>query len=278
MVCLVTVLAGGTDGRVVVPLWLDLLSFQPPTDARTLRTTDDAVRGIAAIMSKRFGLVVPDPVTVHVYGGRRAFEQGLMRDARVSPLLASKLSGFAVGVGSRGQVLLNDQSPNRSEREWLRLIAHELTHVSQIDRAGGEGRGEQWLAEGMAEWVAFTALERLGLDTVARRRQRATMGVLDHTSLVAARLDLEARGTPEGFTGWHMREGALPTYQLAFLMADYLVERRGFERMKSYFGSFSRSRDRHRNFEVAFGTTLAAFEGDVLTRLGVTIPGAPALD
>jgi len=267
LVCLVTVLAGGTDGRVVVPLWLDLLSFQPPTDARTLRTTDDAVRGIAAIMSKRFGLVVPDPVTVHVYGGRRAFEQGLMRDARVSPLLASKLSGFAVGVGSRGQVLLNDQSPNRSEREWLRLIAHELTHVSQIDRAGGEGRGEQWLAEGMAEWVAFASLEHLGLDTVERRRQAATAALRSHANLLQHGLDLEAHGTPQGFTAWHLREGSAAVYQLAFLLTDYLIEHRGFARVRDYFAAFKRSSDRRGNFESAFGVGLADFEADALTRL-----------
>jgi hypothetical protein len=100
---------------VVVPLWLDPL-FAPPTDARSLKTTDDAVRGVAAIMKKSFGLTVPSQVTVHVYGGRRAFEQGLMRDARVSPLTASRLSDFAIGVGSRGQVLLNDPAddPHRA--------------------------------------------------------------------------------------------------------------------------------------------------------------------
>ena len=68
-----------------MPLQLDP-SLAAPTDARALRTTDDAVRGIAAIMARSFGLPVPGSVVVLVYGGRRAFEQGLMRDARVSPL------------------------------------------------------------------------------------------------------------------------------------------------------------------------------------------------
>jgi len=131
------VLAGGSDGRVIVPLWLDPLSLTAPTDARTLRTTDEAVRGIAAIMAKSFGLPVPHRVVVHVYGGRRAFEQGLMRDARVSPVQAATLSDFAIGVGTRGQMLLNDQPADRTERERLRLIAHELVHVSQIELAGG---------------------------------------------------------------------------------------------------------------------------------------------
>jgi hypothetical protein len=266
LLCVVTVLAGGTDGRVVVPLQLDP-SLAAPTDARALRTTDDAVRGIAAIMAKSFGLPVPDSVTVLVYGGRRAFEQGLMRDARVSPVQAAQLSDFAIGVGARGQVLLNDQPTDRTQREWLRLIAHELTHVSQIELTGGEGRGEQWLAEGMAEWVAFSTLEHLGLDTLEHRRQAAMAGTRSHVTLLRGKLDLEARGTPRGFTAWHLQEGSIPVYQLAFLMTDYLVERRGFEAIRTYFASFRRASDRRKNFDAAFGESLTDFEANVLVRL-----------
>jgi hypothetical protein len=266
LLCVVTVLAGGTDGRVVVPLQLDP-SLAAPTDARALRTTDDAVRGIAAIMAKSFGLPVPDSVTVLVYGGRRAFEQGLMRDARVSPVQAAQLSDFAIGVGARGQVLLNDQPTDRTQREWLRLIAHELTHVSQIELSGGEGRGEQWLAEGMAEWVAFSTLEHLGLDTLEHRRQAAMAGIRSHVTLLQGKLDLEARGTPQGFTAWHLQEGSIPVYQLTFLMTDYLVQRRGFEAIRTYFASFRRASDRRKNFDAAFGESLTDFETDVLVRL-----------
>ena len=266
LLCVVTVLAGGTDGRVVVPLQLDP-SLAAPTDARALRTTDDAVRGIAAIMAKSFGLPVPDSVTVLVYGGRRAFEQGLMRDARVSPVQAAQLSDFAIGVGARGQVLLNDQPTDRTQREWLRLIAHELTHVSQIELTGGEGRGEQWLAEGMAEWVAFSTLEHLGLDTLEHRRQAAMAGTRSHVTLLQGKLDLEARGTPGGFTAWHLQEGSIPVYQLAFLMTDYLVEHRGFEAIRTYFASFRRASDRRKNFDAAFGESLTDFEANVLVRL-----------
>ncbi len=266
LLCVVTVLAGGTDGRVVVPLQLDP-SLAAPTDARALRTTDDAVRGIAAIMAKSFGLPVPDRVTVLVYGGRRAFEQGLMRDARVSPVQAAQLSDFAIGVGARGQMLLNDQPTDRTQREWLRLIAHELTHVSQIELTGGEGRGEQWLAEGVAEWVAFSTLEHLGLDTLEHRRQAAMTGIRSHVTLLQGKLDLEARGTPRGFTAWHLQEGSIPVYQLAFLMTDYLVERRGFEAIRTYFASFRRASDRRKNFDAAFGESLTDFEADVLVRL-----------
>jgi len=265
-VCVVAALAGGSDGRVVVPLRLDASSLTEPTDARLLRTTDEAVRGIAAIMAKKFGLPVPARVVVHVYDGRRAFEQGLIRDARVSPVQAATLSGFAIGVGTRGQVLLNERG-DRTEREWLRLIAHELTHVSQIELAGGEERGEQWLAEGMAEYVAFSTLERLQLDTLERRRQAATAALRLHATLLQGGLDLEDHGTPKGFTAWHLRDGALPVYQLAFLLADDLIERRGFDRTRVYFASFRRSAERRANFAAAFGQSLEEFAADALARL-----------
>ena len=260
-----TALGGSSRSRTVTPL--SLISLVVPTNARALGTTEEAVRGIAAIISSHLGLGVPDHLTVHIYGGRLAFEQGLIRDGRVSPLLAAEMSDFAIGVVTRGQVLLYDRPRDRSDREWLRLIAHELAHVAQIQLAGGEGRGEQWLAEGMAEWVAYSTLERLGLDSMGRRRMAATSGLHLHATRLESGLDLEARGTPRGFTDWHTREGALGTYQLAFLMTDYLIEQRGFDRMKAYFASFRNSTDRRGNFDRAFGETILDFEADVLAYL-----------
>jgi len=184
---------------------------------------------------------------------------------------AAELSEFAVGIGKRRQLLLNDDGAQPRGREWLRLIAHELAHVSQIEMAQGEGRAEQWLAEGMAEWVAFTSLERLGLDTLANRRALATAGIRNHAALVAARLDLETLGNPRGFTVRHLKEGSLPTYQLAFLMADYLIERDGFPRMLDYFKSFERRQDRHSNFRDTFGQSLDQFEKEVLAHLKTVV-------
>jgi len=274
-VLLVVATADCGSNRIVLPLSLDSLELVAPSDARALDTTQAAVRGVAAIIAQTFGLPVPRQVTVFVYDGRRAFEQGLIYDARVSPVLAAKLSDFAMGVGAQGQVLLNQDAGDRISREQLRLIAHELTHVSQIELAGGEGRGEQWLAEGMAEWIAFSTLERLGLDSMNRRRQSATSNVRHHATLLQGGLNLESHGTPRAFTAWHLREGTRTTYQLTFLLADYLIAHQGLERMREYFASFRGSLDRQVNFQRAFGGTIAAFETDVLERLGATtIPTA----
>ena len=40
----------------------------------------------------------------------------------------------------------------------------------------------------------------------------------------------KAGASSRGFTVRHLKEGSLPTYQLAFLMADYLITRDGFDR------------------------------------------------
>ena len=265
------VVAGCGSGRVVLPFQIDSGALVAPRDASTLTTHERAVRGLTAILVRDLGLPMPANFTVYVYSGRQIFEQGLIQDAQVTPIRAAELSEFAVGIGKRRQLLLNDDAGHPHGREWLRLIAHELAHVSQIEMAGGEGRAEQWLAEGMSEFVAFVALERLSLDTVATRRALATAGIRNHAALVAARLDLETLGNPRGFTVRHLKVGSLPTYQLAFLMADYLIARDGFERVVNYFRSFERRQDRHANFRETFGQSLEQFEQEVLGHLKTVV-------
>jgi hypothetical protein len=262
-----TSFAGCGSGRLVLPFSIDSAALALPHDTGQLSSHEQAIRGIAAILVRELQLPMPSSFTAYVYSGREGFERGLVVDANVSPLRAAELSEFAVGIGKRRLLLLNDEGGTARGREWFRLIAHELAHVSQIELAQGEGRAEQWLAEGMAEWVAFNVLERLALDTVTNRRTMATAGIRNHAALVAARLDLETLGNPRGFTVRHLREGSLPTYQLAFLMADYLITRDGFPRVVAYFRSFERKQDRHANFRETFGQNLEQFELEVLAHL-----------
>jgi hypothetical protein len=257
--------------RSVVPVDLHVNTLDLPTEAPDRWVPETTVRAVAAVMVRELGLVVPERVTVYVYSGREVFEQGLIRDADIAPVRAAELSDFAVGVGKRRQLLLHDEPGMNHGPEWVRLIAHEMTHVSQIELAQGEGRAEQWLAEGMAEWVAFTVLERLRLDTLARRRGIAVAGVREQAALQVGHLDLETLGTPRGFTMRHMREGSLPTYQLSFLMTEYLIQRNGLSRLVEYFASAARSRDRRANFERAFGQSFDQFEREVLDHLGALV-------
>jgi len=263
----VTIVAGCGSGRVVLPITIDPTTMVPPGDSKELNNHERAVQGIAAILAKDLKLPMPEKVTVFVYSSRQVFEQGLIRDAHVSPVRAAELSDFAIGVGRRRQLLFNDEAYDHRGREWLRLVAHELAHVSQIELAQGEGRAEQWLAEGMAEWIAFSVLERLGLDTIKNRRAIAAAGIRTHAALVAAKLDLETLGTPRGFTVRHLKEGSLPTYQLAFLMADYLITRDGFDRTVQYFKGFGHGGGRRDTFKAAFHQSLEQFEDEVLGHL-----------
>lgn len=266
------VIAGCGNARLVLPVRIDPAAAPPAPDGRRLPDYETAVRTLAAVFVHDLGLPVPHDVTVFVYRSREVFERGLVEDGRVSPARAAELSEFAVGVGRHRQLLLQDSDIEMGSRDWVRLVAHELAHVSQIELARGEGRAAQWLAEGMAEWVAFTALERLGIDTVARRRLVAHRGIRTHAALLAARLDLETLGSPRGFTVRHRRDGATPTYQMAFLMADYLIRRDGLDRAVAYFKSFAESADADANFRAAFGQSLEQFEGEILAYLKSLLP------
>src|SRR2546422_3496973 len=134
-----------------------------------LSSHEATVRGIAGVIVRDLGLPLPETVTVYVYSSRQVFEQGLVDDGRVSRIRAAELSDFAVGVGKRRQLLLHHE-PNVGGAEWVRLVAHELAHVSQIELAEGEGRVEQWLAEGLAGGGALPGLERPRLGTGGGRR------------------------------------------------------------------------------------------------------------
>ncbi|HET7341624.1 MAG TPA: hypothetical protein VFL90_09190, partial [Methylomirabilota bacterium] len=98
-----------TGSRVVLPV-----AFEEPPASAAPRYPDDfgtheaAVRGVAALLERELGLPVPGQVTVYLYGSRSVFEQGLVADGRLSALRAAELSGFAVGVGKRRQLLLQD--------------------------------------------------------------------------------------------------------------------------------------------------------------------------
>ena len=104
------VVSGCGSGRLVLPFQLDPATLVPPRDARTLSSHGAAVRGLSAILVKDLGLPMPSSFTVYVYSGRDFFEQGLVQDAQVTPVRAAELSEFAVGIGKRRQLLLNDDA------------------------------------------------------------------------------------------------------------------------------------------------------------------------
>jgi hypothetical protein len=149
------------------------------------------------------------------------------------------------------------------------VLAHELTHVVQYQLAGGRrGHSEQWLREGMADWVASQVLERLGITTFSHEREEALRAVAGELPrLRDDPLDLVALGEPRGWETRHLRSGDRLTYRLAFLLADDLIRRRGLDRLLDYFGAFARSDDRFGHFQQAFGVSLGEFQASALERV-----------
>jgi hypothetical protein len=214
---------------------------------------------------QELGLPMPANTRIYIYASRQAFRRGIVDDAGLSADGADELARFAVGLARPNRVLLNGRLAD-SGSEWLRLVAHELTHVAQFELAGGEGRADQWLAEGVAEHVAFQALERMGVGSLERQRTVALRRARGQAAVAQSRLDLATLGSPRQFTLRHQREGSTATYHLTFLLADYLVERHGFEKVVQYFGRL-RSRSSAGAFAATFGQTLQDFEREVLPHL-----------
>ena len=263
-----------SNNRVLVALALLLLVSVLPavTAADPPRPTvllvpaahREAVEEVTGVMGA-LGLTLPAKVNVHVYDSRAAFRRGLLDEAYVGPDRVDEIANFAAGLARPGRVLLHSRAV-RGKREWRRLIAHELTHVAQFALAGGDGRADQWLTEGVAERVAFEVLERLALDSVDDRRTRAVVAARQHPGLTAGRLDLLGLGSPREFTLRHQRDGSLATYQLSFLMADYLVNRAGLPAVIDYFRR-CRTLDRERAFASTFDQSVQEFEAEVLRYL-----------
>ena len=214
---------------------------------------------------QELGLRLPASTRVYIYGSRQAFRRGIVEDAGLSPDGADELAGFAVGLARPNRVLLNGRLSDAGS-EWIRLVAHELTHVAQFELAGGEGRADQWLAEGVAEHVAFQVLERMGLASLERQRKVALRRAKGQAAVAQSRLDLATLGSPRQFTLRHQREGSTATYHLTFLLADYLVERHGFDKVVQYFGRL-RGRSSAGAFAATFGQSLQDFEREVLPYL-----------
>jgi hypothetical protein len=226
---------------------------------------------------QELGLPVPPSTRIYIYSSRQAFRRGIVEDANLSADGADELASFAVGLARPGRVLLNGKLSD-SGSEWLRLVAHELTHVAQFQLAGGEGRADQWLAEGVAEHVAFQALERMGFGSMERQRKVALRRARGQAAVAQSRLDLATLGSPRQFTLRHQREGSTATYHLTFLLADYLVQRNGFDKVVQYFARL-RTRSSAAAFAATFGQTLEAFEREVLPYLkrAMAEPEPPAL-
>jgi len=236
-----------------------------PADRTTAVTRGDwiqswsqAVSSIADVMHGPLGLP-PVEFTVHFFHNRRAFEQGLVGEG-YPPAFARRTAAVLDGIGGPGRVLLNEGAIARAGwSDRVAMLAHELVHVLQYALGGGHrGTSEQWLREGFAEWVSGRVLEELqmagaGLEIRRARRVVALAGL--------SRLPpLSEMVTFDQWVDLRTSRPTLPTYEYAFVAADFLVDRHGVDAVLDYFRRFAASNDTVGNFEAAFGESRDAFE------------------
>jgi hypothetical protein len=221
---------------------------------------------VATILRRDLGLPLPARITARVADGPARFEQALATHGAVPVERAAEFARFAAGAAIPGVMFLRKPAPLTGQPEWTRLIGHELTHLAQMELAGTEIGPAPWLAEGMAEWVASTVLERLRLADLQRQRAAVAAGAREYVRRTGG-LDLDALATPVEFVTRHRRVGTRVTYQLARYLTDDLVARGGFPALVEYFWAFRSSDDAAANFAASFGLSLDAFEQAASTRL-----------
>ncbi len=223
-----------------------------------------------AVLVREFGLPLPPDVPLYVYPDEAGYAEGLAREGGVPAGRAAAIAAYSVGLGQHGRVFINEGALRGAPAATrLAILAHELTHVAQYELSGGRrGASEQWLREGMADWIACHVVDRLGGQPfVAERDEALRTVVLNREALEADPPDLVELGQPDGWEARHLRSGGHLAYVLAFLMTDELIRRHGFDRLLAYFRAFADSDDRFGNFQRAFGVSLPEFQREVLAQI-----------
>lgn len=270
--------AGCAAPPLVLRISVDPEAPASPRPAGALADYETAVRAVSALLTQELGMPLPREFTVFVYPSQWVYGEGLSDVGGFPPAQAMEIARYSAGLGQHRRLFINDAALRDVPRSvWLGILAHELTHVAQYELSGGRrGRSEQWLREGMADWVACWVVERLGAGTFREEWDRAWQAVAHALpALGEDPVDLVDLGRPHGWEMRHLRAGDRLTYRLAFLLTDELIQRHGFERVVAYFRAFGDSDDRFGNFRRAFGVSIQDFEAEALGRLRARL-GEPA--
>jgi hypothetical protein len=186
--------------------------------------------------------------------GKAAFEQNI--DARAAQTAAS-----FIAVGKYRRVLVNEWYFMRYPWwESIRVLAHELTHSAQSELVDGRFTAmDRWPVEGFADWVSYKFLDALGIDNFSKSRQR-TIDLLASARQFQTFPSLAQLASGTDWQTWNRTLGHVATYSQAFTAVDLLVEQKSLPVVIEYFRLFKKLNNRERNFVIAFGESLSAFE------------------
>ncbi len=242
------------------------VSAGTPAPRGLITNYSEALAAVLSVMENELGFP-PLTGSLRLYRDRSAMEAGLIGEgynADYAHQIASKLDG----ISRPGLVLAND-----AVLQWQRwpqrmvFLAHETTHVAEYALAHGlRGSSEQWLREGLAEWVSWRVADSLKLGSFAGRKRAVALGLRQARD----RHELLSFSELASQRSWVRVGGRRTTeamYLQVFLAAELLAARHGLPAVLDYFRLFASSNDPIANFRTAFGEERdsfgAAFEKDL---------------
>jgi hypothetical protein len=227
-------------------------------------------RVVARVLRERLGLPFPDGTTVRVYVNQATFAEGLMRDG--AQLRDEAWDRARVGIAAaspRGVFVRGDLVNGMRLMDRVGLMAHELTHVSQIElgRGGSRGTPASWVLEGHADWVKYQVLEMLGMRTYLESRDEVKRTILRAATPIAFFPPLGDIAGADRWTDASIRLGWAATYGQAFLAIDMLIERYGVDKLNTYQRRFSTEADPNSHWPAVFPISSAEFLRQFRARL-----------
>jgi hypothetical protein len=257
--------------------------------------TKDYAATLAAIMSvmvRDLGLPPIDGGSVTLYPSQASYEAGVVAQAAEnlerlrkqlgarakemkeaeSVLAATTMAVGSNAVGMYKRVLVNEWRVAKfSWPEWVRLLAHELTHAADRELVDGRpAAGDQWLREGFAEWVGYKVVDTFGAQGFADSRKHALNSIVIATSYQTFP-GLRQLARRSDWITWSRTLGRAATYGQAFIAVDFLIEEKGLPAVIEYFRLFKKMNNRERNFVTAFGESLGVFDGRFSKHLQVLL-------
>ena len=284
-----TALPGCISSQQVLPIPSIVDTSKPPPSG-----TKDYAAALAAIMLvmvRDFGLPAIDGGSVTLYPSQKAFEAGVVAHIsanterlhkqlgpRAKPLNESAVVASATitavgsnAVGMYKNVLINEWRITKySWLEWIRVLAHELTHTTQFELTDGRFLPDQWLNEGFAEWVGYKVVQSFGAQDFAVSRKVVLDSIVTATSRQTFPTLSQLARNPDWIT-WTRTLGRPATYGQGFIAVDYLIQERGLSAVIEYYRLFKKLNNRERNFVTAFGESVSAFDGRFSEHLNVLL-------
>jgi len=171
------------------------------------------------------------------------------------------LSVSSDAVGNYRDVAINDfRAGKYLWTDWIRLLAHELTHSAEKELIGGRPASpDRWIQEGFAEWVGYQVADRFGAETFAKSRENMLERIAEARVYQTFPGLTQLAGTGEWVT-WFRTLGYAGTYAHALIAVDMLIKEKGVAALVQYFRLFGKANNRERNFAAVFAETQAGFE------------------